>query len=260
MKSQAVGRYLPFSLHRRMVADMLYFGKRVPSVPVQRVMHLASLRDARAAMSSPRISWTVLFTKAFALLAQEMPVFRQLYVSFPWPRIYEHPCSSPAVSIESEYRGETVVFGFILRNPESASLLELHQRIERFRTEPIERSGHFRKSLLLARLPRFLRLWLLWYLFEVAGAKRARYFGTFGVSVYSALGAESLHPIAPWTTTINYGIIAADGSVPVRLIYDHRLMDGATVARALGRLEEILTGPILQELSALSRRESPVAA
>jgi pyruvate/2-oxoglutarate dehydrogenase complex dihydrolipoamide acyltransferase (E2) component len=34
----------------------------------------------------------------------------------------------------------------------------------------------------------------------------------------------------------------------VRLIYDHRLMDGATVARALMQMEEILNGPIAREL------------
>ena len=56
--------------------------------------------------------------------------------------------------------------------------------------------------------------------------------GTFGVSVYSALGAESLHPLTPLTTALNYGVIQENGDVTVRVIYDHRVMDGATVARA----------------------------
>ncbi len=43
------------------------------------------------------------------------------------------------------------------------------------------------------------------------------------------LSAESLHPISPLTTTMTYGVIAADGSVNVRLIYDHRVLDGAVV-------------------------------
>jgi pyruvate/2-oxoglutarate dehydrogenase complex dihydrolipoamide acyltransferase (E2) component len=73
-------------------------------------------------------------------------------------------------------------------------------------------------------------------------------FGTFGLSAYSSLGAESLHPLSPLTTTLNYGTIDRDGGVWVRLIYDHRVFDGVTAARALGKLEDVLQGPILAEL------------
>ena len=44
-----------------------------------------------------------------------------------------------------------------------------------------------------------------------------------------------------------------DGELDVRIIYDHRVMNGATVARALGRLEEILLGPVLEEVRALAQ-------
>jgi hypothetical protein len=72
--------------------------------------------------------------------------------------------------------------------------------------------------------------------------------GTFGVSVYSGLGAESFNHHTPLTTTLTYGVIGEDGLVQARVIYDHRVMDGATVARALGRLEEVLNREILGEL------------
>jgi hypothetical protein len=89
------------------------------------------------------------------------------------------------------------------------------------------------------------------------GRQRANYFGTFGVSVYSALGAESLHPLSPLTTTLNYGVFAPDGSADVRLVYDHRVTDGATVARALTRLEDVLNTALRAELLAAAR---PAAA
>ena len=76
----------------------------------------------------------------------------------------------------------------------------------------------------------------------------AIHFGTFALSVYSSLGAESLHPLSPLTTTLTYGPIGRDGRADVRLVYDHRVLDGATVARALARLEAALTGPVLGEL------------
>src|SRR5690606_18465479 len=97
---------------------------------------------------------------------------------------------------------------------------------------PLAKSKDFRRALCLSALPRPLRR-LIWWVGLNVGRQRANYFGTFGLSVYSALGAEALHPLSPVTTLLNYGVIAPDGSVDVRVVYDHRVTDGATVARAL---------------------------
>jgi hypothetical protein len=242
------GRYLPLSWARRIGTDFLHFAQKLPTVPVQRVMNLATLREART-HSQPRISWTILFTKAYALLARDLPILRRAILDFPWQRVYEHPHSIPMIMVEREYEGETMVVGCTLRAPEETPLRTLHEQLESFRTQPPEASSQFRRSRWMARLPRFLRRWLWWAGLNISGPRRSKYFGTFAVSVYSALGAESLHPITPLTTTLNYGLIAADGSVPVRIVYDHRLIDGATIARALGQLEEILNGPICRELA-----------
>jgi pyruvate/2-oxoglutarate dehydrogenase complex dihydrolipoamide acyltransferase (E2) component len=58
------------------------------------------------------------------------------------------------------------------------------------------------------------------------------------------------------TSTLNYGVIAPDGSVDVRLTYDHRVLDGATVARALADLERVLNCEILAELRYLRCAEA----
>ena len=97
---------------------------------------------------------------------------------------------------------------------------------------------------------------------DVAGAEpgdgsEPTTFGTFQLSVYSGLGAELLNPLTPLTTLLNYGPISEDGSVNVRIHYDHRVMDGATVARALARFEEILNGGVAEELRSL--RADPAA-
>ena len=80
------------------------------------------------------------------------------------------------------------------------------------------------------------------------GRQRANYFGTFEVSVYSALQVESLHPLSPLTTTINYGVLTNDGTVDVRIIYDHRVLNGGMVGRMLVRLEQILNSIVLKEV------------
>ena len=56
------------------------------------------------------------------------------------------------------------------------------------------------------------------------------------------------------TTLLNYGVMSNNGMLDVRIIYDHRVMDGSTVARALGRLEEILKSVVLEEVWALAPR------
>ena len=83
----------------------------------------------------------------------------------------------------------------------------------------------------------------------MSGVKRSKRFGTFGLSSYGALGAEQIHPISPLTTTLTYGPIdPLTGRVIVKLIYDHRVLDGAYVARRLRDVEDVLNGPILDEL------------
>ena len=73
--------------------------------------------------------------------------------------------------------------------------------------------------------------------------ERSRYFGTFGISSNASNGASSLHILSPLTTSLNYGLLEADGSLEVRVVYDHRVFDGGAMARAMGVLEGKLLGP-----------------
>jgi len=43
------------------------------------------------------------------------------------------------------------------------------------------------------------------------------------------------------TTTLTYGTLHADGSLDVRLFYDHRVLDGVQPALALRDLEQTLS-------------------
>jgi hypothetical protein len=65
-----------------------------------------------------------------------------------------------------------------------------------------------------------------------------------------------LNPLTPLTTIFNYGPISEDGTVTVRIHYDHRVMDGANVARALVRFESILNGAIADEVRGMASGEA----
>lgn len=245
--SQPAGVSRPLSLPRQLICDYLHFARQIPSVPVQRRMRLGEVVAARAA-SGVRPSWCAIFLKAYGFVTAASPVLRRSYLSFPRPRLYEHPINVASVAIERPYGGEEAVFFAHIRQPETLSLVEIDRRLRRFKDEPLESFGDFRRILLINRFPRPLRRLLWWIGLNVWGRKRAAFMGTYGVTVYAGLGAASLHPLSLLTTTLNYGVIEPDGSVDVRLTYDHRVMDGATVARALAELERVLTHEILAEL------------
>jgi hypothetical protein len=218
-------------------------------------MDLSRVVAARAA-AWPRPSWCAIFTKAYAAVAAILPELRRAYLSFPRPHLYEHPESIASVAVERRFGEEDAVFFGHLRGPNNQGLVELDAHLRRLKEEPIEKIGLFRRVLKTTRWPRPLRRLLWWFGLNVSGSKRAKHLGTFGVSVYSSLGAASLHPLSPLTTTLNYGVIERNGRVDVRLIYDHRVMDGATVARALADLERVLNNEIVVELGYLQALEA----
>jgi hypothetical protein len=240
------GRSIPLSRPRRLVIDLLYFARGIPSLPVQKRMQLAAVVAARKA-ARERVQWSAIFLKGYALVAQEMPVLRRAYVKLPWPKLYEYPIATASVIIEREYEGDRGLFSLLIKNVPKRSLEDLRARIEDGVMAPVETVNDFRRTLRTASWPRFFRRFVWWLGLNI-GRQRGNYFGTFGLSVYSALNVESLHPLSPLTSVVNYGYIGEDGEVNVRIIYDHRVMDGADVARALNRLEEVLNGPIVAEL------------
>jgi hypothetical protein len=242
-----LGRNLPLSPPRRFICDLLRHAQAVPTVPVQRRMNIAAAAEARAA-ALHRPSWCTIFTKAYALVAAARPELRRAYVPFPWPHLYEHPHSVASVAIERRWGDEDGVLFAHFRAPEKQGLLKLDRALRRYQKAPVDSVGLFRRIVKLTNLPWPLRPLAWWLTLHTSGYRRARQMGTFAVSVYSALGCESLHPLSPLTTTLNYGVIGRRGGVTARLIYDHRVLDGSAVARALIDLEEALNGPLAAEL------------
>src|ERR1039457_4236910 len=248
------GRAIRLSVPRRMVIDLLHFATAVPTVPVQRRRSIGPVGSARAAFQD-RPRWTAIFAKGYALVAREFPDLRRAYLKIPWPHLYEYPASNASLVIERDYRGEPSLFSISIKDPAGHSLRDLARVIRHAATAPVDEIKDFRRSLRIAGLPRPPRR-LMWWLGLNIGRQRGNYFGTFALSVYSALNAESLHPLTPLTTLLNYGVISSDGNVNVRIIYDHRVMNGATVARALARLEEVLNTVVAEELRSLTAHQN----
>jgi hypothetical protein len=248
-------RHVALSPLRRMIVDFTHF--KVPSVVLQRQMQIAAVVAARAACEE-RPSWPSIFLKAFAITADEFPPLRRAYVKLPWPHLAEYPTSVAAVAVEREHAGEVQPVTMRLHNPSSYPLDALNWEIRNAARIPIEESKEFRRTMTLGRLPWFLRR-PLWWLGLNLPRQRAHFFGTFCISVSARFGAEGLHPIGPYTTIVTYGPIGTDGDVDVRFVVDHRVIDGALVARAMVRMEEILNTTVLAEIKSLPQLCEPQA-
>src|SRR5262249_26297251 len=163
---------------------------------------------------------------------------RRAYIRYPWPRLYEHPISECGLLLERDQDGESIVLGAKLRAPEVQSLAALDAHMTRMREAPLHTISDFRQWLRVSRMPGLLRRFAFWHALYFSGRKRAKHFGTFAISSLGSLGVEQHHPIAPLTTYLTFGPISPAGEVNVKIIYDHRVMDGRCVARALNALQE----------------------
>jgi hypothetical protein len=258
VRSDEYGARRRLSPARKFIADLVHFAQRVPSIPVARTMQLSQLAEARARCSS-RPSWTALFIKAYGLVCQRHPRLRQAYIPWPWEHIYEHPISSCEVAIEREYQGEKILLATQVRAPERQSIQRIDAYLRRCKECPIDEIGYYRRALVIGTLPRLLRRFLWWHTLNFSGYKRAKRLGTFGVSSYGRLGAEQVHPISPLTTLLTFGPISSDGRVVVKIVYDHRVLDGSEIARNLAELEQTLDNVIVTELRAVREPKSLLA-
>jgi hypothetical protein len=241
------GRRIRLSRPRRIIADLLHFAMRMPLVPVERRIDISRLRTALE-QSTVRPLWSAIFLKGFALVAREMPELRRVYLPLPRPHLYEYPSSIGVIGIERQFEDESGLFPYrLIDDPAQQSLLAITAEIQHAKEAPLADIKQFRRMLAFARLPRFLRR-ATWLVGLNIGRQRANYFGTFAVTTVGPNGASTMHPLAPVTSMVGYGLFLESGRIDVRIVFDHRVLDGALMARSLVRLEEILNGRILHEV------------
>lgn len=252
MSRQPKGSQLALSPARKLVIEMLHHARRLPSIPVARTIQIADVAHARQ-QARLRPSWTAVFLRGYGLVCQEFAELRRAYLPWPYPHLYEHPQSIGAVAIERQLQGDSVLLAAKIRGPEDMPLEAIDGCLRRFKDAPITKVASFRQLLRIGRMPSFLRRFVFWHSLYLSGYKRAKRFGTFMVSSYGSLGAEQLHPLCPLTTLLTFGPIHPTGEVVVKVIYDHRVVDGRRIASCLSRLEEVLRTSIVPELQSLRR-------
>jgi hypothetical protein len=199
----------------------------------------------------------VLFAKAFAIVAGRRAELRRAYVPLPWPHLWQADASVAAIALERDYRGEPAVFFGLFKTPDRQPIGGLSNSLRELKTRPVEEVSTFRRLLRYSRFPLPFRRFFWWCAVAWSGKVKARNFGTFGVSLTGASGATATNLIGPVSVSLNCGVIQPDGTVDVRLHFDHRVLDGMTAARALQELEDVLTHEVTAELEAMAEAEGP---
>jgi hypothetical protein len=242
------GRIQRIGASRSIVLDVIHCASKVPSFPVERrfcLREVAQLRDD----VRPRISWSALFTRAYGLASREHPVLRQIYVSWPWPRIYQSPECVISIAVNRNLpAGERLFFGR-LRDPDRRCLDEIQAELNRFQTGDPARVFH--SQWRGAKLPTGIRRLAWWWRMEVDYRQRARRVGTASMSVLAGHGVTNrLHPCM-MTSSLSFGPLEADGRCLVTLQCDHRVIDGAAAARALNSIGQFMATQVKDELTSL---------
>lgn len=238
---------------RGAVNDVAVLGRAIPLFPVDREMRLAVVADARAA-APRRIGWSACFLKAYALVARETPLLRSWLVGGLTSRLATSSQSVATLAINrADKQGVDRLFFARLAAPDTLPLVAVQAFIDHHATAPVDEI--FRRQLELEMVPGWLRRTILRWNMSSASAKRPVRIGTFSMSSLAGFSAGNhFHPTL-CTTSLCQGPLDDAGRCRVTLIADHRVLDGATVARALERLEAVLTREIASDL-----RNLPAAA
>ena len=190
-----VGRWVGLSVHRVMVADLMYFSRRVPTIPVQRHMRLGRRQRGPQPAWNRGPSWVTIFAKAFDLVAADMPVpaalVSQAALGASLRTSDQHrldrrrerwtparrPSSSPSCAIRAGIGSGAI-----------------DRYLRWFIRSPKANMGLARLGLWVSMLWWPLRRALWWWALNSDGYFRSRQFGTYGISVYSGLGCRVAPP------------------------------------------------------------------
>ena len=253
----SAGHRLRLSIPRRFVCDLLHASRHAPIVTFERRMDLGTVAAARKRLACPP-AWVLLFAKAFGAVAARRPELRQTYLPWPWPLLWQADTSVASGAVERDYRGEPGVFFGFLAAPETVPRADLMATLDEWKTKPVDEVRPFRRQIRFTRLPLPARRFIWKYATAWSGRVKTKNFGTFGLSLTGASGATALNLIGPLTTALNTGVVQDDGTVDVRLHFDHRVLDGMPAARALAELEDALRTGIVAELNAMADAEANV--
>jgi hypothetical protein len=251
------GTVRKISLSRRVIIDLMRASADIPFVAVRRTLSIGRLAAARKSLRN-RPAWAAIFAKAFAILAAEQPILRRVYLKWPWPHFYDFPQTLAMIVVAPDATPDGVLL-FPVKAPDLTSLAEADAMIRSAKSQPIEATPFFRKTMMVTRLPQPLRR-LAWAIGLNFGRQRGNYLGTLLITSVAAFGGGEVEALGPQSFILSYDKVSDDGTIDVMIRWDHRIADAAFIGGELSRLEQILNNQLADEILALVANERGTAA
>ncbi|MBT8047204.1 MAG: hypothetical protein HKO99_08130 [Xanthomonadales bacterium] len=246
-------RWQTLSKGRTLILDITNIAQKMPMAPLLREFDLERIGQLRSQFR-PRISWVVLFLKAYGIVSERNSILRQIYAPLPFPHIYTHPQNVALVTISRVVDGEPRLYFARFHRPEERSLEELQKQYEECRRAPIDQLRQFKRQDLLSSMPWFVRKSVWFLLTHLWPSKRAANIGTFGLSLSGFNGNLGTFHLGPNTTILGCELFPRKGRNRVTLTFDHRILDGKPAADALDDLQRAFANEITEELEAMIAR------
>lgn len=241
------GIKIPVHWTRTLIRDIVHYANKVPLCTIEKEIHIEAVQIARS-KSQKRIGWASIFTKAMGLASIKFDELRQSWMPFPYAHLYQHPIPIASIAINRIIDNqESVIFGMIQKTEEKP-LTEITEALHYFKESPIDTVALLKRMRRTSKLPWPIRAIIWNYGLYLSGYCKAKNFGTFSVSSVSQSNANTINLLSPLTSALNYGPISTKGECTIRLTFDHRVMDGLTVAKVLSFIEESINSSIREEV------------
>lgn len=233
---------------RRLVSDVVELANQMPLAAFTGDFDAGLVAKFRR-LTRPKVSWNVLYMKAYAAVSQRNPELRRSFVAFPFRHFYEHDRVVCLMTIAREYRGEERLFFARFNRPDEKSLADLQRRYDYYRQAPIEDVKQFRHQIMFASMPKPVRRLGWWVMNSLWPQKRASHMGTFGISFSGYKGLYGTKHLGTNSTVLGVDPLPRKGVSRILLTFDHRVLDGTPVTRMMQELQHILTTAIRVELA-----------
>jgi hypothetical protein len=117
------------------VLDGLSIAPRHVYYPVERTLALADVAAARR-LSATRISWSVIWLKAYAAVCERLPLLRTVYQRWPWPQLVEADSVAGTLIVNRQDGEHERLCWAIFHSPQQQKLTELQTQLDRFQSLP----------------------------------------------------------------------------------------------------------------------------
>ncbi len=253
-----MGKTIRLSNGRRLVDDVIRVAQKTPLASFRRDLDLSELVKLRNQIR-PRISWNVLFMKAYAIVSVDNPVLRTAYASLPWPYLYEHDETVCILTVSKEHENENRLLFARITRPEIFTLLELQEKFDYFRRCDLNEVRQFRHQVFFAKFPSWIRRLVWATIFKAFPRRRLKNMGTFGMTL-SGYGETkgTGNVLGPATSTLAIDLLPRKGISFFGYTFDHRVLDGKPAMDMIEQLRKALLGPIADELRSIIEQRKAV--